>query len=727
MTDKKTDTKKERSKVKTFPVPIPFEEIKGNIILSTSNSNQFYQINIINKALNLQSKGNIKEAIKYYDLIIKEGYKDYRVFFNYAIILKNQGRLVEARNLLEKVIKTNPDHYQAHHSLGNILRQFGEYEDAEKKIRKAIKIKFNYAEAHNSLGNILQDLGKSKEAEISIRKAIKYSPKASIPYSNLGNILKGYGRISQAFNYYLKAIKCDETISFNYVLITQLLRDEDLSDIKKKDIKDIINILLRRNDIAHKYLFNAFNSLYEKDLNDCLKKTDNDFLEDGLSKKLINDNLIHMALKKIDFRDKDWEQFLTLIRAKIAHKISKSKHLLTESNISFIFCLAEQCFLNEYVYSLTENEKLSVNKIMNKCIKGDLNEINISILACYKPLYKLLDEIPLLKDFKSSKESFNQLIKLQIKEPLEEVKITKNIKRVGSIKDNVSKKVKSQYEINPYPRWRYSYNPKQEKNSSTQIINNDIFPNYIKCKSEANPLRVLIAGCGTGSHIFLAQRYKNAKITGIDLSSTSLAYAQRKINENGIKNVELIQMDILEVSLLKKRFDIIECGGVLHHMNDPHKGLKSLLEVLRENGFIFIALYSELGRKDIAEARKYISDNKLNANDNDIRSFREMIFSVRSLRKNKLFKRSDFYTISSCRDLCFHFQEHRFNINQLNEMIRSNQLNFHGFLLPKAVKSVYHKYFPEDKLQTNLVNWSLFEKQYPDTFSNMYQFWLSKK
>ena len=105
MTDKKTDTKKERSKVKTFPVAIPFEEIKGNIILSTSNSNQFYQINIINKALNLQSKGNIKEAIKYYDLIIKEGYKDYRVFFNYAIILKNQGRLVEARNLLEKVIK----------------------------------------------------------------------------------------------------------------------------------------------------------------------------------------------------------------------------------------------------------------------------------------------------------------------------------------------------------------------------------------------------------------------------------------------------------------------------------------------------------------------------------------------------------------------------------------------------------------------------------------------
>ena len=35
-------------------------------------------------------------------------------------------------------------------------------------------------------------------------------------------------------------------------------------------------------------------------------------------------------------------------------------------------------------------------------------------------------------------------------------------------------------------------------------------------------------------------------------------------------------MDILEISLLEKQFDIIECGGVLHHMNNPIQGLKAL-------------------------------------------------------------------------------------------------------------------------------------------------------
>ena len=88
--------------------------------------------------------------------------------------------------------------------------------------------------------------------------------------------------------------------------------------------------------------------------------------------------------------------------------------------------------------------------------------------------------------------------------------------------------------------------------------------------------------------------------------------------------------------------------------------------------------------------------------------------------------RSSFYSISECRDLCFHAQEHRFTINQLQETLKSNELEFLGFLLPKQIKSVYEQYFPEDKKQTNLQNWEKFEEQYPTTFAGMYQFWVSK-
>ena len=56
----------------------------------------------------------------------------------------------------------------------------------------------------------------------------------------------------------------------------------------------------------------------------------------------------------------------------------------------------------------------------------------------------------------------------------------------------------------------------------------------------------------------------------------------------------------------------------------------------------------------------------------------------------------------------------------------SNELKFHGFLLPKQIKSFYNQYFPEDKKQTKLQNWAIFEEKYPNTFRGMYQFWVSK-
>ena len=88
--------------------------------------------------------------------------------------------------------------------------------------------------------------------------------------------------------------------------------------------------------------------------------------------------------------------------------------------------------------------------------------------------------------------------------------------------------------------------------------------------------------------------------------------------------------------------------------------------------------------------------------------------------------RSSFYSTSECRDLCFQAQEHRFTINQLEETLKSNELKFLGFCLPKPVKSLYENYFPEDKKQTNLHNWAKFEEKHPTTFAGMYQFWVSK-
>ena len=111
------------------------------------------------------------------------------------------------------------------------------------------------------------------------------------------------------------------------------------------------------------------------------------------------------------------------------------------------------------------------------------------------------------------------------------------------------------------------------KENPISVINNQIKPNKIEFNNLPNNPSILIAGCGTGKHIFNSQIYNNANILAVDLSKKSLAYAKRKIEEANIDNVELLHSDILELKNYNKRFDVIECMGVIHHMESPIEGL----------------------------------------------------------------------------------------------------------------------------------------------------------
>ena len=734
--------------------------MKGNGDQSKKKSNKktnLSKVEIINQAIQYHLEGNISEAARYYQYCIKQGFNDHRVFSNCSVILQGIGKLKEAELSLRKAIALKPDYADAHSNLGNILRDLGKLKEAELSTRKAIKIDPNFAIAHLNLGNILRDLGKLKEAELSLRKAIELNPNYAKAHSNLGNVLRDLGKLLEAelstrkvielkpddaaahynlglilsdlgklqnaFESYLKVIQINPSFSQIYPTITRFLKDSDPSQLNKSKLKYILNLLLEKNDVSHNELFKVFNFLYSNEIINNLEASDSDF---SISESIFNDKIIINALKKIVFCDLEFEKILTKVRRNICNQIAHQRKRIYQSELQFIVALGEQCFLNEYVYLFTEKENISVNTILQRCKEGEVNETNIAILSCYFPLSKLTNQIPSLKSFDSSNQSFKGLMILQISEPLKEIDLSKKITKLGSINDNVSQKVKSQYEENPYPRWRYGNNLRSQKISIVQGINNEIKPNYISKTLGDEQLKILIAGCGTGNQILQTQKYKNAQITAIDISLSSLAYSQRKIIELGIDNVELIQMDILEVGLLKEQFDIVECGGVLHHMNNPSQGLKALVSVLKNNGFLKLGLYSELARQDIIEARNYIANKKLQANEDNIRVFRKTIFSGEIPTLNSLSKSSDFYTLSSCRDLCFHAQEHRFTINELHQTLKSNELKFLGFLLPKPIKSLYKKIFPGDKKQINLQNWAKFEEKNPNTFRAMYQFWVSK-
>ena len=194
-----------------------------------------------------------------------------------------------------------------------------------------------------------------------------------------------------------------------------------------------------------------------------------------------------------------------------------------------------------------------------------------------------------------------------------------------------------------------------------------------------------------------------------------------------MNNVRLQQLDILDANQLQDVYDVIECSGVLHHMEDPAKGLAALNSMLKPGGYIKIGLYSKLARQKVSAARDLIQKLGIQSTPEGIRDFRKQILNddQHELKDISVLV-NDFYSLSECRDLCFHVQEHQFTTKTLQKLLETENLMFCGFMLPEAIKTAYQRRFPEDSNGTSLSNWGDFEKENPSTFQSMYQFWAYK-
>ena len=416
------------------------------------------------------------------------------------------------------------------------------------------------------------------------------------------------------------------------------------------------------------------------------------------------------------------EKLLTHLRRIILSYSVKNPKQAPNWATNFAFALAEQCFLNEYIYQQTEDETAQVKTLIKALNDGhNITPLSVAALACYHPL----NSFPALrKTFftllnNSNMEAFQRIIRQQIEEPETEQKLKKEIKSFASIDNETSQKVRDQYESNPYPRW-----------ISTGALENDE-GNFVF--SETDPLKphdILIAGCATGHiPIKVCKNYPSSSITGIDLSLSSLAYGLRKAREMKIENLELMHGDILELENLNQKFDIIFSSGVLHHMKNPEAGWQVLANILKPGGLMKIGLYSELERQHITNCRQYIVDHNIPDTPDGIRQIRKIIAGLpagHAFRKVMPF--NDFYSTSMMRDLLFHVQEQCFTIPRINKALNDFDLEFLSFsmMMPQTVQQ-YSQIFPDDPAMINLENWDTYEHKYPDTFTGLYQFWCRKK
>jgi len=444
---------------------------------------------------------------------------------------------------------------------------------------------------------------------------------------------------------------------------------------------------------------------------------------------IANDVFLQCALQSILLRGITLEFFLTHLRLILLRRATNDSRDPAEipADVVALFCaLAQQCFINEYVYSHTDDEKQQASQLrellLQKLSSGSpISPLLLAAVAAYFPLHSLPGAEALLA--LAQAEYTGDLLRQQIREPLAEAQDRRAIPVLTAIDDHTSTQVMHQYEENPFPRW--TIHPLAALTGKTV--------RHAVCSSgdaQCPELDILIAGCGTGKHAFdTAERWHDARILAIDISLPSLAYARRKAREAALPKIEYAQADILNLRGIGRSFDHIEAVGVLHHLANPSAGWRILLSLLKPNGILRVGLYSEAARREIVEARAIIAEEGFLATPDGIRALRQALIRRRHQPRwaRLLATAEDFYSMSGCRDLFFNVMEHRFTIPEISALLNEHGLSFLGFDLASETIEKFQRRHTEPEALTNLDYWDAFETANPQTFRNMYVFSVSKK
>ncbi|MDB2444727.1 tetratricopeptide repeat protein, partial [Gammaproteobacteria bacterium] len=676
----------------------------------------------------LQELRRLHEAEASYALAIALKPEFAEAYSNLGIVLKELGRLDEAEAGFMQAIALKPGYVEAHNNLGVTLRELGRLDEAEASYTQAIALKPGYVQAHNNLGVTLRELGRLDEAEASYTQAIALKPDYAEAHSNLGYTLQELGRVDEACSAYIEAINLNPDLTDIYVNLGTAIKNVRFNSSNRNLYPPLAQLLSAGNyarpaDLAPSILSLLKHDPLIKDL--LLEKNFATNLAGATSiigslDKLM---LLHSLMRLCPLPDLQFEKFFVTMRSLLLKNLDKME--ASPELIYFLSTLSIHCFTNEYIYIESDEETHLIGELQTKILqtvaKSEQPEpTEILCLATYRKLHyydwcQKLDALDNLEEVKSR----------LIEEPYAESAVVAEIPVLGEITDDVSCKVRVQYEENPYPRWVKIGIPTKAKSISEICAEVNLHLHSESIKNVIAP-EILIAGCGTGQHsIGAATRFSDCQVTAVDLSLASLAYGKRKTAELGITNLEYLQADILKLNNLGRDFDVIESAGVLHHMDEPMVGWRGLTDLLKPGGLMKIGLYSELARHHIVVIRKEIAEMKVGTSKADIRGFRQLLAESHDENHHLLTKSSDFFSLSMLRDLIFHVQEHRFTLLQIKNWLDELGLKFCGFENKIAISN-FREFHGKEADIYDLMLWHQYEERHPRAFAGMYQFWCQK-
>jgi tetratricopeptide (TPR) repeat protein/SAM-dependent methyltransferase len=704
--------------------------------ISINGRNPDYHYNL---GLVLQALGRADDAAARFRqaTVLKPGNAD--AFLSLGSVLIGQNRLDEAETACRRAVALAPQSADAHFNLAIALGRQHRYDDAIVHLRDVLRLRPGFAPAHGSLGTALMAKGELEPAAEHCRRALELDPRHHQTAVNLAMICYAQGDAARGLAAAMHALAIEESAQARYVFArcagsAWASEDPRFAEWLRRALAEAwgrpsqlvsaaLHIVKANASIAA--ATNRAMAQWPRPLD----------LEElcgthGLS-DLAADALLRELLRAAPVCDRDLERMLTALRRVLFDLAAQdaSSVPMADDALELLCGLAQQCFVNEHVWVASAEEEGHARRLADRLSAAlragdDVPAAWIPAVAAYLPLDSVSGAASLAE--RSWPPPVAAVVEQQVAERRAQRELADALPHLTGIDDSVSLAVKRQYEENPYPRWiAAGIAPPR---STLDALLAQKFPHAGFKPLGKSPIDVLIAGCGTGQHaIEVAQQYSGVDMLAVDLSAASLGYAAHKSRALGLTNIRYAVADILALDTLGMSFDFIGASGVLHHLADPLAAWRRLLSVLRPGGVMNIGLYSERGRADVVDARAFIAERGFAATADGIRRCRqEMMWRPDDPLLAKAWQRSDFFSLSGCRDLLFHAMEHRLTLPEIAAFLESNELKFLGFDADASVQRRYAARFPADVGRTDLSSWHQFEMENPGSFVGMYQFWIQK-
>ncbi len=444
---------------------------------------------------------------------------------------------------------------------------------------------------------------------------------------------------------------------------------------------------------------------------------------------------VHALLEQLQYHQLGVEQLLTALRARLLDLATSDDTALAPYR-ALLTAIALQCDRNEYVYNLADDEATRLGQYAEriKALPAGQQAAwdGIAVLLMYQPFAALAFAHNWLESSETALHPLTKKLRTQLQQQqaalAQELAYAAQFAAEQALEDATSIAVAQMYEANPYPRWTTAigeFNPGHLPFG--EVFGYRASPHYRlpegnDCASE-HPQSILVAGCGTGRHpIALALNFPGIRFTAIDIGVRSLAYAQRMADHYELDNLQFKRCDILTLPQWSEQFDMVDSTGVIHHMREPEAGLAALLTRLKPGGVLRLGLYSRTARRDIIAYRQQAQHEQLDAAQ--IRAERRALIRDHAAGKYPtLMAFSDFFSMSGCRDLLLHEQEHQYDLADIERMLDSHQLRF---LSMTHEASILQQIAGPQADPWQLTSWAQAERAEPMLFASMYNFFVQQ-